>query len=486
MSEAHKLAEFLSPAELWLVISDSFSPKELVKLCNSCGISYDGVRTKSLPPERLVADLIEDFYEIETSAQRIIKALKKANSDLLSRFARTDHAGIRSLLESPGDILRKEGVGRLLFALTADPRQEVKRLAPELISRLEGIIPEEDLSPVPRESHRPQVKLKGLEEELSKLRSKLQMVQGRLRKLQKENFELSREKSLWQNEKKGLEGKILNLTQKIEELKFDREREDKLNVHIKKLERENRKLRYRLENPPSQPKEKGMEKAIGEALTRLQSQAIQIKEAIGEKTTFLQDLAREIKGLKGWTAEIRTLIEASQVTKRRRKGDKERVGIFVDVQNMFYAAKQFNGRLDFQKLLHSVLRDRRLIVAKAYVVQNPESDQSGFVSMLQQLSYQVKRKDLRLRSDGSAKGDWDMGMAIDIISLADKLDVVVLVSGDGDFVDLVNLLKTMGPKVEVFSFPHNTARDLMEAADEYFAITEALLMRSEAPLRESV
>ena len=125
-------------------------------------------------------------------------------------------------------------------------------------------------------------------------------------------------------------------------------------------------------------------------------------------------------------------------------------------------------------------------MAKAYVVQNPESDQSGFVSMLQQLSYQVKRKDLRLRADGSAKGDWDMGMAIDMISFADKLDVVVLVSGDGDFVDLVNLLKTMGPKVEVFSFPHNTARDLMEAADEYFAITEALLMRSEAHLRESV
>jgi len=486
LSEVHKLTELLSPAELWLVISDSFSPRELAKLCNSCGISYDGIRTKSLPPERLAADLMEDFYEIEASAQRIIKALKKANSDFLSRFALTDPSGVRSLLKRPGDILRKDGVGRLLFALTADPRQEVNRLTPELISRLEEIIPEKDLFPTLKEDHRPQVMQKSLEEEHSKLRSKLQMVQGRLRKLQKENYELSRERSLWQNERKELEGKILSLTQKIEDLKFDREQEEKLSSQIKKLERENRKLRYQLENLPSQPEERGVEKAIGQALTRLQSQATLIREAIGEGTTALQALAREIRGIRGGTTELKALIEASQVEKRTRKGDKERVGIFVDVQNMFYAAKQFNGRLDFQKLLHSVLRDRRLIVAKAYVVQNPESDQSGFVSMLQQLSYQVKRKDLRLRSDGSAKGDWDMGMAIDMISFADKLDVMVLVSGDGDFVDLVNLLKTMGPKVEVFSFPHNTARDLMEAADEYFAITEALLMRSEAPLRESV
>jgi len=327
---------------------------------------------------------------------------------------------------------------------------------------------------------------KDLTEELSKLKSKLQMVQGRLRKLQRENAELSRERSLWQNEKKELEGRIHHLIEKMEDLKFDQEREERLNSQIKKLERENRKLRYQLKNLPPQPRERGVEKAIGEALAGLQAEAALIKEAIEGEKVILQAQTREIRAVRGGTAELKAIVEASQVPKRRRKGEKERVGIFVDVQNMFYAAKQFNGRLDFQKLLHSALRERRLIVAKAYVVQNPESDQSGFVSMLQQLSYQVKRKDLRLRADGSAKGDWDMGMAIDMISLAEKLDVVVLVSGDGDFVDLVNLLKTMGPRVEVFSFPHNTARDLMEAADQYFAITEALLMHSETPFREPV
>ncbi len=157
-----------------------------------------------------------------------------------------------------------------------------------------------------------------------------------------------------------------------------------------------------------------------------------------------------------------------------------RVGIFVDVQNIFYAAKPFNARLDFEKLLELSVGKRRLIRAIAYVVQSPDVDQSNFISMLQQKSYEVRRKDLRQRSDGSAKGDWDMGMAIDIMRFVNKLDVVVLVSGDGDFVPLVELVKTLGPRVEVISFTYNTARDLINSADEHIPIEEALLLKNSA------
>ena len=157
----------------------------------------------------------------------------------------------------------------------------------------------------------------------------------------------------------------------------------------------------------------------------------------------------------------------------------ERVALFIDVQNMWYAARQQHGisaRLDFEKLLQAAVNDRRLIRAYAYVIQTPEVDQSGFVTMLEQFSYEVKRKDLRRRSDGSAKGDWDMEMAIDMIRMAEKVDVVILASGDGDFVSLIQLLKELGPRVEVFSFPHNTARDLMETADQYHPIDASLLI----------
>ncbi|MBI4531374.1 MAG: NYN domain-containing protein [Candidatus Latescibacteria bacterium] len=175
---------------------------------------------------------------------------------------------------------------------------------------------------------------------------------------------------------------------------------------------------------------------------------------------------------------MKRLQEATNAKRHiKHASDPDRVGIFVDVQNIFYAAKQFNARLDFEKLLRTSVGHRRLIRAIAYVIQSPEVDQSGFITMLQQKNYEVKRKNLRLRSDGSAKGDWDMGMAIDMISLADRLDVVVLVSGDGDFVSLVNLIKTMGPRVEVFSFLHNTAKDLMQAADSHYSIEEGLLLK---------
>lgn len=157
----------------------------------------------------------------------------------------------------------------------------------------------------------------------------------------------------------------------------------------------------------------------------------------------------------------------------------ERVALFIDVQNMWYAARQQHGisaRVDFEKLMQAAVSDRRLIRAYAYVIQTPEVDQSGFVTMLEQFSYEVKRKDLRRRSDGSAKGDWDMEMAIDMIRIAEKVDVVILASGDGDFVSLIQLLKELGPRVEVFSFPHNTARDLMETADQYHTIDASLLI----------
>ena len=177
--------------------------------------------------------------------------------------------------------------------------------------------------------------------------------------------------------------------------------------------------------------------------------------------------------------EKRNRILEDRVREMQRHSTDERVSLFVDVQNMWYAARQQHGisaRLDFEKLIQSALGDRRLIRAYAYLIQTPEVDQSGFVTMLEQFSYEVKRKDLRRRSDGSAKGDWDMEMAIDMIRMADKVDVVILASGDGDFVSLVQLLKELGPRVEVFSFPHNTARDLMEAADRYQPIDRSLLI----------
>lgn len=155
----------------------------------------------------------------------------------------------------------------------------------------------------------------------------------------------------------------------------------------------------------------------------------------------------------------------------------QRVGVFVDVQNMYYSAKyQYNGKLNFEKLIEETVRDRQLIRAIAYLVQSEEIDQTRFEETLVGMGYETKNKQLRTRPDGSAKGDWDMGIAIDAIAISRKVDVVCLVSGDGDFVDLVEMMKGDGVRVEVFSFPSSTAQELQESATQYYGMDESFLL----------
>ena len=157
--------------------------------------------------------------------------------------------------------------------------------------------------------------------------------------------------------------------------------------------------------------------------------------------------------------------------------EQPRVGVFVDVQNMFYAAKdRFGRRVDYIKLLDLIVGPRYLMVAYAYVVQIPEINQSSFLSLLEHNGYTIKSKDLRLRGDGSAKGDWDVGIAVDVVSMLGSLDVVILASGDGDFCPLAELIKQQNKRVEVVAFEHNTSMDLQQIADQFFPIGDELLI----------
>ncbi len=152
-----------------------------------------------------------------------------------------------------------------------------------------------------------------------------------------------------------------------------------------------------------------------------------------------------------------------------------RVGIFVDVQNMFYGAREKGARLDFEALLAVASEGRQLVRAVAYLVESRETDQSAFIHLLQMKAWEVKRKPLRIRPDRTMKGNWDLEMALDAVATAPHLDVVVLATGDGDFVPLVRQLKLDGVRVEVYGFPRSTAPDLREAADRFVSIAKKLL-----------
>lgn len=155
----------------------------------------------------------------------------------------------------------------------------------------------------------------------------------------------------------------------------------------------------------------------------------------------------------------------------------QRVAIFIDVQNMFYSAKhQYSRKLDFAKLLTFIVNGRTMVRAIAYVIQAGDVDQSSFINFLKLNGFEVRAKELKVRPDGSTKGDWDMGIAIDSMVLARNVDVVALVTGDGDFTELVNTLKARGSRVEVYGFPLNTSEELKRAATEFTALNGDVLL----------
>jgi uncharacterized LabA/DUF88 family protein/DNA-binding transcriptional ArsR family regulator len=248
---------------------------------------------------------------------------------------------------------------------------------------------------------------------------------------------------------------------------------------------EQRRLAHRIEKlaetppPPAAPTDESIAPLL-EGLIELQKDVATLRR---ERKKDIQDQARRLEELGAHVQAAKQAVEASPRTTRaasRKKGEPERVGIFIDVQNMYYSARQLKGKLDFDALLSACVLDRRLIQASAYVVESKEIDQSGFIAMLQQRAIEVRRKTLKVRADGSMKGDWDMEMALDILDMAPKLDVVVLVSGDGDFTSLVKRVKAIGPKVEVVAFPRNTAKSLLEAADRFHPLDRRSMIRSEA------
>ncbi len=158
----------------------------------------------------------------------------------------------------------------------------------------------------------------------------------------------------------------------------------------------------------------------------------------------------------------------------------QRVAVFLDIQNLYYSARDtFNRKVNFESVLKKVLRERILIRAIAYLVKLHGVDQKGFINTLKHIGYQVRVKEPKifksLDEQGNLwttiKADWDMGIAMDAIALAEKVDVAILASGDGDFVDLVRYLHTKGVKVEIAAFKQTAAKELIEIADEFIDLT---------------
>lgn len=151
----------------------------------------------------------------------------------------------------------------------------------------------------------------------------------------------------------------------------------------------------------------------------------------------------------------------------------QRVGVFVDVQNLYYSARNiYNSRVNFNQVLDAAVADRRLIRAIAYVVEADMPEEQSFFDALDKAGFEVKKKPLQTWASGHQKGDWDVGIAMDIIKMMNKVDVVVLASGDGDFVPLLEYLQMTGQLTETLAFGKSCSGKVKELTDYFIDLDE--------------
>jgi len=154
------------------------------------------------------------------------------------------------------------------------------------------------------------------------------------------------------------------------------------------------------------------------------------------------------------------------------KHKEQRVGVFIDTQNLYHSARNlYNARVNFGAVVKDAVAGRKLVRAVAYVITTEAGDEKNFFEALSKQGIETKTKDLQIFAGGAKKADWDVGLAVDAIKMSARLDSVVIVSGDGDFVPLVEYLQTIGVQVEVASFGKSTSGKLREAVDDFLDLS---------------
>ncbi len=480
---AKEIFSRLGDAGLARVLDDLLDQNVLVRVANTCGLKYPGMRMRSQKRQRILTDLQKQAGEQEATRKAILRTLEKETRAASREWTDLSEAEQTSRLKDERLLKANGKLGLHLFLLARGTDDGLETHIRRLLARRTGRAAPKP-GPTPRGESR-------LLKKITEMEKKVRHLDGQILKA-REVARLSKR----------------DVIQRKGELAESRMRAERLQHQLNKAQAAGKQARA---PSPTEPAAATNVESLVKVVRKLAAQQTKLaheiekrsdgakpsrlfnREALAPLEGGLKDLQKEIGGFKreyrkrlqeqaGRLDELRAEIEkqrkaAARAPRRSRaKGESARVGVFIDVQNMYYAARRLKGKLDFDALLVAAVLDRRLIQATAYVVESKEIDQSGFIAMLQQRAIDVRRKNLRVRADGSMKGDWDMELALEVLDAAPRLDVVVLVSGDGDFTSLVKRVKGMGPRVEVMGFPRNTAKSLLEAADEFHALDRKFMI----------
>ncbi len=449
-------------ADFCLIIEIIFDRNEILRILSSVGLTYPGRRLSSLPDLELIAALGDEFYGDVEVGTEVIKILKKKVAPYADRIAIMPTKDVKAYLKeeiNKSPDLRSLAI--LALALILDDREEMVKefnwfLEKSLKRKPPGEVEQKQLESV---NIKLEAMLKEKDEINKKLNEALALQKEENRRLMKDINEL----------------KKVNMDLQSEIARLSTQRSEPTEIgEIKHLEKGIEKILYLLEK--SVQNENILLTFPERFETTFLKEFSEIKKQLEEMVSNEQKIYANIKQTIMEELRKYSQVAKSQTKEEVKKPTLERIAIFADAENLYRSAREcYSGKISYEKLLSLVTgQNRHLAKAIAYVVKSPTGDPVSFISSLEKIGFEVKVKEPRYRGDGTAKANWDMGIALDILSLLDRIDTVVLASGDGDFVPLVKYIKSKGKRVEVYSFPKNTAYDLIEIADHFYPLDEKI------------
>ncbi len=510
----------------WL-FSILFTEQELIQLLMNAGLFKEPDKIRSSPNHELLNKFTEAFCDRSQFRNRIVEHLSQKAAAAISRVGYMSVEEIETFFKCPAHLMESGEFGDVVWALINDTREDVHAHGFHLMSTAYEAykVPDEPMvfseqvtkSLVLPQMPSPEVRLAQehhtnlSNQNLSQIdeypvvkqraEESIDEIKAQQTALQKKNKRLEQHCKFLVEENERLENRITTFQEKEEKLVILQQENKCLHenaaqladttANLEKLDTEHKQLLTKYDEVKIQLNELDQIKASTESF-RVELKLVE--EAMFKESQVLEQLKVDMKTQfellekshetsREVLNKIRSAVKPIEIsnmelnTMSERHTNHKQVGVFVDVQNMFYAAKdRFERRVDYIKLLDLIVGPRKLLCAYAYIVQIPEIKQANFISLLEHNGYTIRSKDLRLRGDGSAKGDWDVGIAVDVVSMLGSLDVVILASGDGDFCPLAELIKQQQKRIEVVAFEHNTSMDLQAMADQFFPIGEELLM----------
>ena len=501
--------------QLAWILAQLLDENEITNLINRCGIRDAPTQMDSRSANWVIENLADAFFRQETTQQVVHEYLVQKTEGAIRRVGYMNVHEVQTFLRTCTHLVEGGDFTEIVWALLIDSRQDVQRQGQKLLKEYEQSVheianvgsltrSEEDAD---RSSRSPQISANEdidtiqVSEVSLKHSHEVSIPQEKptpepdrdFNQLQQTVNQLNEAYATLKSENEDLKRQLQQSFQENEEFREKEHRFMEQDIHVQQLQLELHNLKRQVEKLSNQSAEIQSIQKVAQAdfaveLKSFEDLVYRSNQTIEQMQSDFQSQVSELSKFsemsKATLIRTRDKVEqyfcrqdAKQSLQNRILKEQPSVGVFVDVQNMFYAAKdRYAGRVDYIKLLDLIVGPRQLVVAYAYVVQIPEINQSGFLSLLEHNGYTIKSKDLRLRGDGTAKGDWDVGIAIDIVSMLGALDVVILASGDGDFCALAELIKQQGKRVEVVAFEHNTSMDLQRMADQFFPIGDELLI----------